>query len=320
MAEPENLSPSRFRTSLMRMLFFASLTVSLFLAGIYLPVLGVWGLLISPLPLALLGMREGPRWQTVGTVVVLGGLLLGLDPLSALYFLIGMTPLSYALSFSPRLRGTGAEALLLCTGVSILSKLVLLGVFLALTGHNPLIPEPEQMRLLLMRLYAELPLEGEQAGMLREAVESMVAVFPYLLPSLLLLSSVLDAFLNYRLGVFFQRKHGHLPPLLPPFSEWRFSRTLLPAMFLAFFMDFFVSEWTAGAMFSMNLKLVLNVFFAFQGFSLLWWWLEQRRVGFLGRCLVFVFLLFPLLWLWFVFLGVGDMIFDLRRRGRRTKE
>ena len=33
---------------------------------------------------------------------------------------------------------------------------------------------------------------------------------------------------------------------------------------------FFASDWTPGAMFAMNLKIVLNVFFFVQGLSLIW--------------------------------------------------
>lgn len=316
MAEPEKFSPNRFWASFARMLFFGSLSLLFFVSGIFVPVLGFWGFLISPLPLALLGMREKPTWQVAGTALVMGALPLFLDPFSALFFLVGVAPLSYALSFSARTRGVGSEALLLCSGVSIASKLVLLGIFWVLAGYNPLVPDPEQMRLLVMRLYSELPLEGEQAWVFKEAVDEMIALFPYMLPSLILVSSILDAFLNYRLGVFCQKGRVPTLPSLPPFTEWRFSRTLLPAMFLAFFIGLFALDWTPGTMFALNLKLVLNVFFFLQGLSLLWWWLECRRVGLLWRCLVLVVLTFPILWLWLVFLGVGDMIFDLRRRGK----
>ena len=66
MAETDKLSPNRFRLSLARMLFFALFAALLFSAGLFVPILGFWCLLMSPLPLALLGMREGLRWQTTG--------------------------------------------------------------------------------------------------------------------------------------------------------------------------------------------------------------------------------------------------------------
>ena len=90
-------------------------------------------------------------------------------------------------------------------------------------------------------------------------------------------------------------------------------------MFLAFLMGFFASDWTPGAMFAMNLKIVLNVFFFVQGLSLIWWWFVRRRVGVFWRCLALAVFALPVCWFWFVLLGVGDMIFDLRRRGGGAK-
>ena len=315
MAEPGKF----WGVSLARMVWFVVLTLALFSVGFFVPVLGFGGFLMVPLPLALLGMRGGSRWQAAGVAFAGGGLALLLDPLSALYYLIAQAPLSYALSFVSRGRNKGAEALLLCSGVSVASKLLLLGVFLALTGHNPLMPDPEQIRLLLTRLYAELSPDGEQAWVFREAVDGMAALFPYMLPSLVLVSSLFEAFVNYGLGVLCQRGRAQSPPPLPPFSDWRFSGTLLPAMFLAFLVGFFASDWTPGAMFAMNLKIVLNVFFFVQGLSLIWWWFVRRRVGVFWRCLALAVFALPVFWLWLVFLGAGDMIFDLRRRGGAAK-
>ncbi len=315
MAEPEKF----WGASLARMVLFVILTLALFSVGFFVPVLGFGGFLAVPLPLALLGMREGARWQAAGVALSGGGLALLLDPLSALYYLIAQAPLSCALSFVSRGWRKGAEALLLCSGISIASKLLLLGVFLALTGHNPLMPDPEQIRLLLTRLYAELSLDGEQAWVLREAVDGMAALFPYMLPSLVLVSSLFESFVNYGLGALYRRGRVQSLPPLPPFSDWRFSRTLLPAMLLAFLMGFFASDWTPGAMFAMNLKIVLDVFFFVQGLSLLWWWFARWRVGMFWRCLALAFFVLPVFWFWLVLLGVGDMIFDLRRRGGGAK-
>ncbi len=315
MAEPEKF----WGASLARMVLSVALTLALFSVGFFVPVLGFGGFLTVPLPLALLGMRDGGRWQAAGVALSGGGLALLLDPLSALYYLIAQAPLSCALSFVSRGWRKGAEALLLCSGISIASKLLLLGVFLALTGHNPLMPDPEQIRLLLTRLYAELSLDGEQAWVLREAVDGMAALFPYMLPSLVLVSSLFESFVNYGLGALCRRGWAQSLPPLPPFSDWRFSRTLLPAMLLAFLMGFFASDWTPGAMFAMNLKIVLDVFFFVQGLSLLWWWFARWRVGMFWRCLALAFFVLPVFWFWLVLLGVGDMIFDLRRRGGGAK-
>ena len=70
-------------------------------------------------------------------------------------------------------------------------------------------------------------------------------------------------------------------------------------------------------MFAANLHLVLNVLFFVQGLSLAFWWIRRRRLGpFLQFLAVFVMMI-PLVWLWLVFLGVSDMVFNFRSRVRR---
>ena len=92
MAEPGKF----WGVSLARMVSFVVLTLALFSVGFFVPILGFGGFLMVPLPLALLGMRDGGRWQAAGVAFAGGGLALLLDPLSALYYLIAQAPLSYA--------------------------------------------------------------------------------------------------------------------------------------------------------------------------------------------------------------------------------
>ena len=87
--------------------------------------------------------------------------------------------------------------------------------------------DPDQIRLLLTHLYSELSLVGERARALREAVDEMAALFPYMLPSLVLVSSLFETFVNYGLGALCQRGRALTPPPLLSFSDWRFSETLL---------------------------------------------------------------------------------------------
>ena len=94
--------PGRFwGASLARMVLFVALTLLLFSVGFFVPVLGFGGFLAVPLPLAILGMRDGGRWQAAGVAFAGGGLALLLDPLSALYYLIAQAPLSYGVPAPP---------------------------------------------------------------------------------------------------------------------------------------------------------------------------------------------------------------------------
>lgn len=60
------------QSTLGRLVFFSLLTVLLLKAKDYVPAVGFWGLFFSPLPLALLGCREGRRLLGLGMLLTGG--------------------------------------------------------------------------------------------------------------------------------------------------------------------------------------------------------------------------------------------------------
>lgn len=237
----------------------------------------------------------------------------------SVYFLLGYGSLAGALLFSAfRKRWSGSESLVFCVLVSTLSKIILLGSFVFLTGHNPFVPDSEQMFGILMQFYSQLPLSNEQLEALKAAMREIAFFFPYMMPALVLLSSLLDAFINYVFSCFLGARFAFARRLapLPDLASWRFSKTLLPAVLLAFLIGAFwtTEQWFYGVIFAANLKLVVNVLFYFQGFSLVVWWMRRRRWRAFGRALVTALMLMPMLWIWSVFLGIADMALDFRER------
>ena len=136
-----------------------------------------------------------------------------------------------------------------------------------------------------------------------------------MLPSVILLSSIFDSFLNYRLCETLQRRRAETLFLtLPPFGEWRFPKSLLWSLACAFLLPFFTGDqgWILWSMLEVNLKFLVLVFFFLQGISLVWWWLSRRAAHFLLRVLVVALL--SVLGPWVAALGVGDLCFDFRAR------
>ncbi|MCR4819180.1 MAG: YybS family protein [Fretibacterium sp.] len=303
---------------LVRTIFFAVLTSLLIALGIFFPLLSFWGLLICPLPLALLGCREGARWLGAG-IFLTETLLLLLSPSVSLYFLLGCAPLSLVLFIlaekQEKLQWTGGESLFGALIVSILAKLTVMAFFWVLTGRNFLIPDLAQMELLLGELGTLPP---DQLLTLQETLRQTAALLPYMTPSLILLWSGLEVLVNYHLCERILKRRGvdRRPPALPPFAEWRFPTSLLPAMVLSIILGFFLDadKWFEAKMFVVNLRLVLNILFFVQGISLGFWWMKHRNFRPLARFLLLLLALFPLTWIWLIVLGMGDMAFDIRSR------
>jgi uncharacterized protein YybS (DUF2232 family) len=305
------------KASLFRCVSLSSLSAMLFCVGsLVAPPAGTLAILFCPTPLALLGAKENNGLMAAGLAGISALLSLFFGPLFCFYFLMGEGLLCFGLSLPLGRLEKGSESLFFCTAVSCLSKIVFFAVMVALTGRNPFVPDVEALNASFSRMSAAMLTQGDNGAFLEDSLKQMLSLAPYMLPSLILLSSMFDSFLNYKLCEFLQRGRRRAFPALPPLGEWRFPRSLLWAFLFAFALPLLVKTdgWPLGTMLELNLKFLVNVFFFLQGLSLVWWWLLKRKVHLLLRLLAAGALFFPLLGVWSVALGVGDLCLDLRTR------
>ncbi|GHV36715.1 membrane protein [Synergistales bacterium] len=286
----------------------------LFCAGAVVPFIGVAALLFCPVPLAILGARENDFLATAGLAMASLILLPIFGVWVSLYFFLGEGVLCLGLTVPLGRVKNGVECLFLCVVVSILSKLLLLALMMSLRGQNPFMMDPESMKVLLSQMTLSFGGNAEEAI---QVASHMAKLASWMLPSLILFSSVFDSFFNYKLCEVLQRRF-HLRrkfPPITPFDSWRFPRSLLWAFVFAFMLPLFMEEDDAlGGMMEVNLKFSVCAFYFFQGLSLVWWALLRKKWPRFLRVMLMVLLCVPVLGLWVIGLGVGDMCFDIRAR------
>jgi uncharacterized protein YybS (DUF2232 family) len=141
-----------------------------------------------------------------------------------------------------------------------------------------------------------------------------------MLPFFIIVYSLFDSFINYRLCEALQRKREVKFSPLPPFGEWRFPTSLLYVLVFAFALPFLVEgdNWQVWIMLEYNLKFIVNVFFFLQGLALVWWWFSKfaarRSFPLPLRIILIGFLSMPILNTWIAALGVGDICIDFRTK------
>jgi len=296
-----------------------SITLALILAGFFVPVLGVAGLILCPVPLAVLGCLDGKKRMSIAELMIEFTVFILFSPSMAVYFLVGCAPVSAMIYFVSRedikeaKKFTGPESLLICAGASIIFKIILLAVFYFFTGQNILFPSQAQMAAVMQELYGDNP-ELQQAAL------QVAAVFPYLTPTLLTVYAGFEALINYLLcGIYvkkFSPEAKSFPPSLPEFKTWRFPKSLLIVGVSSFAVSFFVDSeaWFDGAVFLMNLEIVINVFMFIQGLSVIFWIMDGFKLKRLAKILAVLILMIPFFWAWIIVIGMSDMILNLRER------
>lgn len=295
------------------------ITLALILAGFFLPVAGAASLMLCPLPLCVLGCLEGQKRMSIAEIMIEITLFLIVSPSTALYFLIGCAPVSAVIYFVSRIdvkeikKFSGPESLLICSGASIAFKTILVVVFWFLTDRNILFPDAAQIAFTLKQLYGDNP-------ELQKSVLQIFALLPYLMPTFLVVYASLESFLNYSLCKFTLKKYfpsvKNFPPELPEFKMWRFSSSILLTGIAAFTASYFIDTdtWFDGAIFLLNLQIVLNVFMFIQGLAFAFWIMDGFKLRRRTKIFICFILAVPFFWAWLIIMGMSDMALNLRER------
>ena len=321
------MSPTR---SLVESALLSGLAVVLFLAAQFLPVVGVGFSLLAPAPLVILGLRHDLKKAALGLAIstLLAAVFLG--PLSALFFLLGFGVLGVGLGFLAKRCGTSVEVLLYGILLSLGSKLLLMVIAGKVTGINPFQLDGAEMTAMIDRIFSFYETSGmskEYLETVREQFTQSIAVLPLIFPTILTVAAALDCYLSYAVSAWVLRRIGgpYLPPL-PPFSRWRFPKSVFGALLAAVILTLLGSrgtEWNLALRAGTNLRLLVNFLFLLQGLSLLWYYLggaASRKGGRILRTVVImVAVLVPLFSTLLVLAGIGDMWLDFRSRYRRNE-
>jgi len=302
--------------SFIRYLVLSSASALLFCAGFILSPLGMAALLVSPTPLALLGARENKTWMTLGLLSATMAVWFILGSWFTLYFLFGYGLLCFGLTMPMGKLEKGSECLLFCVVVSIISKVLFVVVSVALSGSNPFDVDIN----VLNNTYAGMLATGDREA--DEALSQAVALIPYMFPFFIIVYSMCDSFINYRLCEILQSKHEVKFPPLPPFGEWRFPSSILYVLVFAFALPFVVESGDQlWVMLELNLRLIVYVFFFLQGLALVWWWLSKYAKNAAGRpfplplrIVLIGFLVMPFFNTLVAALGLGDICIDFRTK------
>lgn len=298
----------------------SALTVILALAAVYLPVIGIVAALVWALPIIVLVVRHGLRWGIMAVLV--SGIIMALliEPLLSLRMVISFAPTGLMLGVAFRRQWSGSKTFGLALLVSVVAKLMSLGLLFLVTSVNPLNLEIEAMKGGFDQTFAVYEQMGMDSAALEKSREELARGMEFLsllLPFVVVIMGLFDTMVGYLVGCRVLRRLGHSVPQLPPFSQWH-----LPQFFLYLLGFALVGLYWGGTreikwlyQASMNLNMVAMFAGIIQGLSLMSYVLMRYHVRRVLRLLLYVLVLTggPLMQI-LAFTGLFDMVFDYRRR------
>jgi uncharacterized protein YybS (DUF2232 family) len=316
--------------SLVESALLAGFAVVLFLAAHFLPLIGAAFSLLAPAPLVILGLRHDLKKASLGLGVSTLLVAAFLGPLSALFFLLGFGVLGIGLGFLARRCKKGVEVLLYGILVSLGSKLLLMVIAGHVTGINPFQLDGAEIQSMIDRIfqfYESTGMSRESLVAVREQFAESIRMLPVIFPTILTMAAALDCYLSYTISGFVLKRIGGNPlPPLPPFSRWRFPKSVFGALVVSILLTLFGAQggdWNFALRAGTNLRLLVNFIFFFQGLSLIWFFFSEGVKIPFGRVLrtvvIIATVLVPLFSTIAVMAGIGDMWLDFRKRFGRSE-
>ncbi len=301
-----------------------ALSVVLFLASHFLPVIGIIISFFCPVPLVILGLKEPVQNAFTGAFVafVLTTFVLGL--LGGFFFLFGFALMGVSLGVLGRRFEKVSDILSYGFLISLSCKLVLMALVKLLTGMNPFAIDPDTLMESFNNVMGVLSGSHGEAFLetMRMQFETMSRIMVHILPAILMAASFLDCVISYVISEKIARRFRIVfLPGMPPFGEWRFPKSTLFAFFIALVLSFFGrSGNNIGVLYvvGLNLKVISMMIFLIQGLATVWYLLSKLSKDNMKRwvgILVVVMIIFvPILSMAVIMLGFLDILVDLRSK------
>ena len=298
----------------------------LFTAGIVIPFASPFTLVVAQVPFFVITEKTGPKTALAAFVLALPavffiGSLAGVLIYTALFSLTGVAcALLSRRSHSLYEYGTKAVA------VSLFGKVMLLAVSVVFFRYNPFVVTPEmaaEIEAVISSLALESGAPVDTAGF-ASYTASVSKTLSMMMPTMLIIFSVLETYVSYTLIRFIFRK---IPAIrlhpVPPFGEWKCPPTIFSALIASLVMELLAKSSPENALFSvlaLNLMEVTRFILVVEGLSVMWYFMGRKGVYKIFRTLIIILtIVFAPLSYVMSMLGIFDIWYDLRKGKKERK-
>ena len=296
----------------------AALTVILFAAAGYVPVLGILVSLLAPTPILLVALRHGVLTGLMALGLSTLSLALLFGSLQSAIFFAEYGTMALAMAEAIRRQWSVEKTLLVSTAVPVVAS----GIVMALLFSS--------VDLATVRQHLEKDLSQalrqfltEEGGLseatLQAYVQEVLGTVVQLLPAFFVLSTAAGVLLNYGVARLLWRRLGGQPLPEVRLTQWKAPEACVWVLItsgLCYFLPV-----PGMRMVGVNVLLLVSLVYLVQGLGVMVFYLNKTSVPSILRTLAYVFLVIqPLLLLGVAVFGLFDLWFDFRRIGTKREE
>jgi uncharacterized protein YybS (DUF2232 family) len=300
-----------------------SASLLLLMTSVWIPFIGPFFSLLTPLPFLYYTSKLGPREgvKIVGiTLALVGVISYGTGTFQLAFFCLEFSLLGFFISEIYRRGFTFGLTILWGTGAMLLVG----AAFLLLIGLSQNMGPLELLRHHFqgnleetIRMYEDTGLDQEKITQVRAWAKAVMDMIMRIYPALLIIGTGFMVWVNVVISRPLFRIGGLKYPDFGPMDRWQAPDHMVWALILAGFASFLPStgiRWLA-----INTLLVLVVIYFFHGLSILLFFLNKYHIALWIRIGIYVLILFQ--WVFMVILalaGLFDQWIDFRKIHKKS--
>ena len=298
--------------------FLSAITAVLFLASLYIPLLGTLISFLCPLPIIILCLRHNLKIASLSLMIAFFLVSLLAGPFQGLIAVLGFGALGLALGIAIKRKLSLMEIMMIGSAASFISKIILILVGLWIMDINPLLMGIEQIDQSInqtLSLYQNMGLDPEQLETFKQTIMQSIELLKIAFPAMLVLASCFDTLINYWVAGKILKRFGYqLQPLIP-FHQWRATRSFFWSYLLGLLLLLINTGYEIALLqrIGVNIQLLFSVIFLITGLSVVAYLLKHYKIKSVFRWLIYIFIFMqPFLSLVVTWIGLFDVWFDFR--------
>lgn len=300
-----------------RSILIASLqSAGMMLAGFLIPILGQIALLIAPVPLILIMVREGklPGLLALGIATAIIMVLAGGQAVFVVIFL-SFGFMAMGLADGLRWRWKPENAVTMGALLTLVALVVVLAPFLSQAEKGPIAITEEYLRTSIaeaQQLYTQLGLI-DVAQMMAQVTDRVVYYLVRLLPGIILATTLLQAACCYGMARSLILRQDPAAAVLsePSLATWHAPDSWVWGLIVA--LGLVAMPDVTIRFIGMNLALIFLLVYSVQGLSLVEFTLRKAKVGTIWRSMILTFIVALPVIVPVIALGVVDIFADFRK-------
>jgi uncharacterized protein YybS (DUF2232 family) len=309
----------------------AALTSIFALMSLYIPIVGLIMAMVWTMPVVAVCVRHGVK-MALCTLLIASVIIWALtSPITAVTVVLPCAAPALLLGMAFQKKLSTAQTLFMVTAGTVVSRLLSFALLLLVSGAD--LSEQfafmqEQLKASWVSLYDMSKSSGWiEAQMTKEVflaqMDQFATLFYQILPSILLIHSLLSAILTYALSYQILARVRVALPIPLPFRLWRWSWQMIWGLIigLACLLTGGYMNMPALSQIGLNFISVFQWIYIINALSMFAFFLskiDKKRRSFVVFSAVVGFLLFagPMIYL-MIAVGLSDMLFNLRRLPER---